>query len=33
MRAINVFLAIAVSLLIALAVFEGGLRLIGLGPT
>lgn len=33
MRAINVLLAILVSLLMAVGVFEGGLRLIGLGPT
>ncbi|MFT7671046.1 MAG: hypothetical protein ACI8X5_003761 [Planctomycetota bacterium] len=33
MRAINVLLAILVSLLIAVGVFEGGLRLVGLGPT
>ncbi len=33
MRAINVLLAILVSLLMALAVFEGGLRLLGFGPT
>ncbi len=32
MRLINVLLALLVSLLIALAVFEGGLRLIGMGP-
>jgi hypothetical protein len=32
MRALNVFLAIAVSLAIALALFEGGLRLLGFGP-
>lgn len=32
MRALNVLLALLVSLLIALAVFEGGLRLLGLGP-
>lgn len=32
MRAINVLLAILVSLLMALGVFEGGLRLIGFGP-
>jgi hypothetical protein len=33
MRAINVLLAIVVSLVIALSVFEGGLRLLGFGPT
>ena len=33
MRAINVLLALAVSLLIAFGVFEGGLRLIGFAPT
>lgn len=32
MRALNVLLALLVSLLLALAVLEGGLRLIGLGP-
>ena len=32
MKAINVLLALLVSLLIALGVFEGGLRLIGMGP-
>jgi len=32
MRALNVALAILVSLLIGLGVFEGGLRLLGLGP-
>ena len=32
MRAINVLLAILVSLLMALGVFEGGLRLLGFGP-
>jgi len=32
MRAINVLLALLVSALMALGVFEGGLRLIGLGP-
>jgi hypothetical protein len=32
MRAVNVLLAIAVSLLLALSVFEGGLRLIGFSP-
>ena len=32
MKAINVLLALVVSLLIGLAVFEGGLRLIGKGP-
>ncbi len=32
MRAINVVLAILVSLLMGLLVFEGGLRLIGMGP-
>lgn len=33
MRAINVLLSILVSLVIGIAVLEGGLRLIGLGPT
>lgn len=33
MRAINVMLALLVSLIIALAVFEGGMRLIGFAPT
>jgi hypothetical protein len=33
MRAVNVLLAIAVSIFIGLAVLEGGLRLIGKGPT
>lgn len=32
MRALNVLLALLVSLLLAAAVFEGGLRLVGLGP-
>ena len=32
MRAVNVLLAVVVSLAIAVAVLEGGLRLIGLGP-
>jgi hypothetical protein len=32
MRALNVLLAVLVSLLLAAAVLEGGLRLIGLGP-
>ncbi|MEM7306885.1 MAG: DUF5989 family protein [Planctomycetota bacterium] len=32
MRAINVFLAIAISFLLAFFVLEGGLRLIGFGP-
>lgn len=32
MRALNVLLAVLVSLLLALAVFEVGLRLVGLGP-
>lgn len=32
MKALNVLLALLVSVLIALAVFEGGLRLIGKGP-
>lgn len=32
MRGLNVLLSIAVSLVIGLLVFEGGLRLIGLGP-
>lgn len=32
MKAINVFLAIAVSLLIAVLVLEGGLRIVGFGP-
>ncbi len=32
MRALNVFLAIVVSLLLALLTFEGGLRLLGFGP-
>jgi len=32
MRAINVLLSIVVSLVIGLLVFEGGLRLIGMGP-
>ncbi len=32
MRAINVLLSILVSLLIAVGIFEGGLRLLGLGP-
>lgn len=32
MRALNVFLAIALSLALALALFEGGLRLLGFGP-
>jgi len=32
MRALNVLLALFVSLVLALAVLEGGLRLIGLGP-
>ena len=32
MKAINVMLAILVSLMIALSVFEGGLRLLGMGP-
>lgn len=33
MRAFNVLLALAVSLLVALLVFEGGLRLLGQGPS
>ena len=33
MRAINVLLSIVVSVVIAALVFEGGLRLMGLGPT
>jgi len=33
MRAINVLLSIVVSVVIAMLVLEGGLRLIGLGPT
>ena len=32
MRALNVFLALLVSLVIGLVVFEGGLRLLGMGP-
>lgn len=32
MKALNVFLALLVSALIAVGVFEGGLRLIGMGP-
>ncbi len=32
MRALNVLLALVVSLVLAVAVFEGGLRLFGLGP-
>jgi lysophospholipase L1-like esterase len=32
MKAINVLLAVLISLLLALLVFEGGLRLLGLGP-